>query len=62
MNFRHPICSQWNSYITKWRNEYKKGLLISDTQFVRNGIIITKWRNNFKNGYEFQTPNLFAME
>ena len=36
--------------IAKWRNEYKKGLRISDTHFVRNGIIITKWRNEYKKG------------
>ena len=40
------VCSQWN--IAKWRNEHKKRLRISDTQFVRNGIIITKWRNEHK--------------
>ena len=28
----------------------KKGLRISDTQFVRNGIIITKWWNEYKKG------------
>jgi hypothetical protein len=40
------VCSQWN--IAKWRNEHKKRLRISDTQFVRNGIIITKWQNEHK--------------
>jgi hypothetical protein len=40
------VCSQWN--IAKWRNENKKRLRISDTQFVRYGIIITKWRNEHK--------------
>ena len=40
------VCSQWN--IAKWRNDHKKRLRISDTQFVRYGIIITKWQNEHK--------------